>query len=54
MKKTFAILAVMVFGLGMISCEAETSIEETEALFDVEQNATDGDESNSGERGEND
>ncbi len=44
MKKTLSILAIMVFTVGLFSCEADTNIEETEALFDVEQNATDGGE----------
>lgn len=53
MKKALSILAVMIFGLGLFSCEADTNIEETEALFDVEQNATDGNENDSGDRGGN-
>lgn len=42
MKKTLAILAVMVLGLGMISCEADTPLEETEALFEnLDESASD-------------
>ena len=45
MKKVFGIVAVAVFSLGLFSCEAETNVEETEALFetlDVDQNANEG------------
>ncbi len=35
MKKAFGILAVALFSLGMFSCESETSVEETEALFET-------------------
>ncbi|WP_422860137.1 hypothetical protein ACOKFD_04360 [Flagellimonas sp. S174] len=47
MKKVFGIVAVAVFSLGLFSCEAETNVEETEALFEtlkVDENAVDGDE----------
>ena len=50
MKKALSILAIMVFTVGLFSCEADTNIEETEALFDVEQNATDGNEVEEGTR----
>lgn len=50
MKKTLALLAVIVFGFGMISCEADTSVEDTEALY-LEMEATDDSEQESGERG---
>ncbi len=50
MKKALSILAVMVFSIGLFSCEADTNIEETEALFDVEQNANDNTGSSSGNR----
>ena len=53
MKKAFSILAVITLTIGLFSCEADTNIEETEALFDVEQNATDGQEDESEERGGN-
>ncbi|WP_187269571.1 hypothetical protein [Flagellimonas hymeniacidonis] len=33
MKKTLSILAVAVMTLGMFSCEAETDVNETEALM---------------------
>ncbi|MEM9363327.1 MAG: hypothetical protein AAGA43_11855 [Bacteroidota bacterium] len=46
MKKVFGIVAVAVFSLGLFSCEAETNVEETEALFetlDVDGNSGEGD-----------
>lgn len=48
MKKTMSILAVAVMTIGMISCEAESSTQETESLFEsiADQNATDGSDSN--------
>lgn len=45
MKKVFGILAVAVFSLGLFSCESETNVEETEALFETlnaEESAVDG------------
>nr|WP_286940925.1 hypothetical protein [Allomuricauda sp.] len=51
MKKTLSIMALLVFGLGMIACEAETNLEDTEALFEnVDEMATDGQGNNSGDR----
>lgn len=47
MKKVFGIVAVAVFSLGLFSCEAETNVEETEALFEtlkIDENSVDGDE----------
>ncbi len=40
MKRAFLILAVVAMNVGFYSCEKENSIEETQALYDVEQ--TDG------------
>ncbi|MGX1929089.1 hypothetical protein [Flagellimonas sp. 2504JD4-2] len=34
MKKTLLILALAVFTLGFVSCEAETDVAETETLFE--------------------
>ena len=45
MKKVFSIVAVALLSIGLFSCEAETNVEETEALFetlDVDGNATEG------------
>ncbi|MEM9076605.1 MAG: hypothetical protein AAGC43_06170 [Bacteroidota bacterium] len=45
MKKVFGILAVAVFSMGLFSCEAETNVEETEALFEtlkIDENSVDG------------
>nr|WP_299339958.1 hypothetical protein [Allomuricauda sp.] len=47
MKKIFGLLALAVMTLGIVSCEAETSIEETESLFEtidvqVDQDSVDG------------
>ncbi|PRX54540.1 hypothetical protein [Flagellimonas meridianipacifica] len=46
MKKVFGIVAVAVFSLGMFSCESETNVQETEALFEtlkVDVNSGEGD-----------
>ncbi|MEL6919256.1 MAG: hypothetical protein AAFO99_16195 [Bacteroidota bacterium] len=40
MKKVASILAVVLFSMGLISCESESTAD-TDALFDIE--ATDGD-----------
>ena len=47
MKKLFSILAVALLTVGFYSCEAETDVQDTEAMFEqltVDQNATDDDE----------
>ncbi|MGB6150958.1 MAG: hypothetical protein WBG48_03110 [Pricia sp.] len=45
MKKVASIFAVVVMSVGLFtSCESETNVEESDALYDVEVNAaTDGD-----------
>ncbi|UJH67568.1 hypothetical protein [Allomuricauda sp. SCSIO 65647] len=51
MRKTLGILALLVFGLGTIACEAETNLEETEALFEnLDDTACDGCGSSSSDR----
>lgn len=40
MKKAVGIFAVLVMGLGMFSCQPESSVDETQALYDTQ--ATDG------------
>ncbi|AKA36544.1 hypothetical protein [Flagellimonas lutaonensis] len=53
MKKTLSIMALLVFGLGMIACEAETNLEDTEALFEnVDEMSCDGCGQSSGDRDE--
>ena len=52
MKKTLSILAIAIFGLGLVSCENDSNVEDTEALFDIEQNATDEDDNEDGGRGD--
>ncbi|WP_411030964.1 hypothetical protein [Spongiimicrobium sp. 3-5] len=44
MKKAASILAVVVMSIGMFSCESESSLEETQALYQDlgDENATDG------------
>ena len=55
MRKTLGIMALLAFGLGMVACEAETNLEETEALFeDVDVMATDGQANHSGDRDSDD
>ena len=35
MKKVLSVLAVAVFSIGLFSCEPETSVAETDALYDT-------------------
>tara|TARA_B100001179_G_C18312631_1_gene284497 strand:+ start:141 stop:311 length:171 start_codon:yes stop_codon:yes gene_type:complete len=56
MKKLFSILAVALLTVGFYSCEAETDVQDTEAMFEqltVDQNATDGEVSEQDGRGDN-
>ncbi|MBA4744162.1 MAG: hypothetical protein H2058_02800 [Muricauda sp.] len=44
MKKVFSILAMTLLTVGFYSCETETDVQETEAMFEqitVDQNASD-------------
>ena len=50
MKKVFAILALGLLTIGMTSCEAETDLAETDALYTVDQNAGE-DDNDPDERG---
>ena len=51
MKKLYGFAAVLVMALGMVSCEAESDVQETEALFEtIEVQGTDGDEEMDDER----
>ncbi|MDC6386802.1 hypothetical protein V1387_15065 [Allomuricauda taeanensis] len=51
MRKLLCILALGLLTAGFYSCETETDIQETEALFQqLDQNATDGDQSNDDDR----
>ena len=52
MKKVLSILAVSILFVGFTSCEAETSLEETDALYTVDQNAGEDDQTEP-ERGGN-
>ena len=54
MKKVFGIVAVALFSVGLFSCEAETNVEDTEALFEtleVDGNAVDGGVDGDNDRG---
>ncbi|MEJ1222124.1 hypothetical protein [Sediminicola sp. 1XM1-17] len=43
MKKVFGILAIAVLSTGLYSCETESNMEETQALYEsLDTNATDG------------
>lgn len=44
MKKVLSVLAVVVMSVGLFSCEADSSVEETQALYENlgEIDATDG------------
>ncbi|MEO2052856.1 MAG: hypothetical protein ABGX00_13950 [Allomuricauda sp.] len=47
MRKVLSILALALLTVGFYSCEAETDVQDTEAMFkqlQVDQNAVDGDE----------
>ncbi|WP_421824801.1 hypothetical protein [Flagellimonas oceanensis] len=47
MKKVLSILAMALLTIGFYSCEAETDVQDTEAMFEqitVDQNASDDDE----------
>ena len=48
MKKVASILAMIVFSIGLVSCEAESTAD-TDALYDV--SATDGDDTQTDDRG---
>lgn len=46
MKKVFSILALALLTVGFYSCETETDVQDTEAMFEqltIDQNATDDD-----------
>jgi len=46
MKKALSVLALALLTFGISSCEAESNIQDTEALFQqLDQNASDGDDS---------
>ncbi|WP_175288713.1 hypothetical protein [Flagellimonas eckloniae] len=47
MRKTLSILAIAAMTIGMVSCEAESSVQETEDLFEsiADQDATTGNDS---------
>ena len=48
MKKVASILAVVVMAIGMFSCQPESSVEETQALYDIQDtNANDNDSTTS-------
>ncbi|WP_164731653.1 hypothetical protein [Flagellimonas beolgyonensis] len=54
MRKVLSILALALLTVGFYSCEAETDVQDTEAMFQqlqVDQNATDGTETDSDGRG---
>ncbi len=43
MKKVFGILAIAVLSTGLFSCEKDTTMDETQALYEtMDTNATDG------------
>nr|WP_292960735.1 hypothetical protein [Muricauda sp. UBA7809] len=47
MKKVFSILALALLTVGFYSCETETDVQDTEAMFEqltIDQNATDDDD----------
>ena len=51
MKKLYGFAAVLVMALGMVSCEAERDVQDTEALFEtLEVQGTGGEENHNDER----
>jgi len=55
MKKVLSILAVTLLTVGFYSCETETDVQDTEAMYEqltIDQNATDGDSSEVDGRGD--
>ncbi|SHI93501.1 hypothetical protein [Pseudozobellia thermophila] len=51
MKRVASIFAVVVMAIGMFSCEAETNLEETDAVYELNIDAaTDGDDVRPDER----
>ncbi|WP_437395220.1 hypothetical protein [Flagellimonas lutimaris] len=55
MKKVLSILALALLTVGFYSCETETDVQETEAMFQqlqVDQNATDGEDLDPDGRGD--
>ena len=56
MKKVFSILALALLTTGFYSCETETDVQDTEAMFEqltLDQNATDGEDHDKDGRGNN-
>ncbi len=56
MKKVLSIFALALLTTGFYSCEAETDVQDTEAMFEqltIDQNATDGEEVEQDDRGSN-
>ena len=56
MRKVFSILALALLTVGFYSCEAETDVQDTEAMFEqltIDQNATDGEDVAQDDRGSN-
>ena len=54
MKKVLSILAVALLTVGFYSCETETDVQDTEAMYEqltIEQNATDNEASEKDGRG---
>ncbi|WP_421809556.1 hypothetical protein [Flagellimonas sp.] len=56
MKKLLSIFAIALLTTGLFSCEAETDVQDTEAMVksisvDIDQSATDGKQSDQEERG---
>ncbi|KAB7530919.1 hypothetical protein F8C76_05320 [Flagellimonas olearia] len=56
MKKLLSIFAIALLTTGLFSCEAETDVQDTEAMVksisvDIDQSATDGKQSDSEDRG---
>ncbi|QLG43819.1 hypothetical protein [Costertonia aggregata] len=50
MKKAVSILALALLSIGLFSCEAENNVDETQALYELDTNATDGEITEDAER----
>jgi len=56
MKKVLSIFAVALLTVGFYSCETETDVQDTEAMYEqltIDQNATDSEEADKDSRGSN-
>lgn len=51
MKKVASIFAVVVMAVGMFSCQPESSVEETQALYDIQDTSANDEDETGGSSG---